>query len=565
MAPPINARSWLAQKVRQERPSPDQTLLKRYDRMPSFEPGAGVSYRRSEPQDPFRILEGVQPPTLGLNPTRNPLYGVGMGTFPARSLRSVWKILFAFASSWSSPNYNLPLDRPFSLRNPEPLLLELESHRKIESNRPRSYVYPRPCHSSLDSSSVCGDTGRLGYSDEANDRSLVFSPLLGNEYRYLDENVDAGEFGIRTWGNSGPLSFFLDARMITEFHENAAHPSYDREFVERQDEEDAHGTAYSSYSRYRMNFSYDMAWGRITVARDAAHWGPGLYGNLVFNQNGVPFNQAVFTTHLGPLTATSLYGRLSTSEAGEFDTDSVRRSVYAHRYEFTPSARWTFGISEQLIFFDREDPFAFIPIVPLYISKAYSSESHNNGNIAFDISYVIPRIASFYSEFLIDDLRSPAGLFDDRWSNKWAWLSGAHFVRDLRSGKTGMIIEICRVEPWVYTHYFPKTAQAANQGIPLGNPTGPNSLSIQGKAYAASDRFTVSLKPSWTWKGKDKGSSLVDTINEFSRSRKTFLAGASPRFSIDPGLAYTSKSGIYSVSLEATSFEAVWLALQCRY
>jgi hypothetical protein len=476
-----------------------------------------------------------------------------------------WLILASFSLARPASNYNLPLDRPYSLRNPGTMMMEIESHRKIESGLPRTYVYPRPCHSPVDSSSVCRETGRLRYSDSVDDGNLAFSPLLGYEYRFIGEDIHAGELGIRTWGNSRALSFYLDARMITEIHEDPSHPSFDREFVERQDEEDSHGLAYSSYSRYRMNFSYDMAWGRLTVARDAAHWGPGLYGSLVFNQNCVPFNQLVFTTRLGPLTATSLYGRLSVSEAGQFDTDSVRRSVYAHRYEYAPSARWTFGLSEQLIFFDREDPFAFIPIVPLYIAKAYSSESHNNGNIALDASYAIPKFASFYSEFLIDDLRSPAGLFDDRWSNKWAWLSGAHFIRDLRPGKAGIVFEVCRIEPWVYTHYFPKTAQAANQGIPLGNPLGPNSLSVLAKAYAVTDRFTLSVKPSWIWKGKDKGSSIADTINEFSKSRKTFLAGTSPRFTVTPGLAYTPRSGLYSIALETTSLSTGWLALQFRY
>ena len=466
---------------------------------------------------------------------------------------------------WGLPNYNLPLDRPLTLKNSRPFTLELENHRQIESLHPRSYIFPRSCYSEIDSSRVCEETGHLKYSDGLTDKNIGLSPLVGFEYRYLNENVNAEEAGIQTWGNSGPLSFYLDARMYTEFHENSLSPSYDREFVERQDEGDSHGIAYSSFSRYRTNLSYDWSWGRISVARDAVHWGPGFYGNLVFNKDGVPFNQISFTAHLGPLTATSLYGQLSVSDPGEFPTDSTRRSIYAHRYEFAPSSRWTFGISEQMILYDREAPFAFIPIVPLYIAKAYSSESHNNGNIAADASFAIPGIANFYSEFLVDDLKSPAELFDDTWSNKWAWLAGIHLVKDFRVGKTGLILEYSRVEPWVYTHYFPKTAQSANQGIPLGNPLGPNSMSIQNRVYAVLGQYCFSLKSDAIWKGRDEGSSINDTINEFSKARKTFLGNTDPRFSIAPSLAYYSKSGISKISIETRSFANVLIAVQYSY
>jgi hypothetical protein len=66
---------------------------------------------------------------------------------------------------------------------------------------------------------------------------MRISPLIGYEYRYLNENVHARDFGVITEGRSGPVSFYLDARMYTEQQEDAQHVSYDREFVEHQDEE----------------------------------------------------------------------------------------------------------------------------------------------------------------------------------------------------------------------------------------------------------------------------------------------------------------------------------------
>lgn len=464
-----------------------------------------------------------------------------------------------------APNYNVPLDRPYTLRNAVPLSLEMENHRQIDSRKPRSYIFPRACVSEADSSKVCGETSRFHFIDSDRDRNLFGRPVLGYGYRYLSENVHGGEGGGSLWGNSGPLSFYLDARMYAESHEKAAQPSYDREYVERQDEGDSHGIAYTSFSRYRANLSYDWSWGRLTVARDGAHWGPGSFGNLVFNREAVPFNQATFRARIGPLSVISLYGQLTTAGPGEFFSETPNRSVYAHRYELSPSAAWTFGISEQLIIFDRETPFAFVPIVPLYIAKAYSGESHNNGNIAADISFVMPEVLNLYGEFLVDDLKSPSGLFDDTWSNKWAILIGTHFIKDFGAAKSGVVAEFSRVEPWVYTHYFPKTAQAANQGVSLGNPSGPNSMSVQCMLYVALDHYHLSLKSMVDWKGKDRGSAISDTIYEFSDARKNFLVEASPHFHLRPAANFTNSSGSLSVSLEGDASGSLSGFVQFRY
>jgi hypothetical protein len=200
----------------------------------------------------------------------------------------------------ASPNHNAPLDRPFTLLNPEPAVLELEHARQIKSGGPMSFILPRPCVSEVDSSRVCGDPSRLQIIDSLRNRRLQIAPLADIEFRRLDEYSGAIDFGLQADGHTGPVSFYVDARMFTEAHEDPDHPSFDREFVERQDKRASGTMAYSSFSRYRSNVSYDMGWGRLTVARDAAHWGPGLFSNLVFNQNAIPFSQLTFTTQLGP-------------------------------------------------------------------------------------------------------------------------------------------------------------------------------------------------------------------------------------------------------------------------
>ena len=436
----------------------------------------------------------------------------------------------------ASANANQPLDRPFTLRNQNPFILEAEYHRMILSPSPGSFIFPRPCFSEVDSSSVCPEPKGMGFKDTLRHRALSLSPVFGYEHRYLGEQVDAGNFGVITQGSSGPVSFNLDARMFTEKYVNLYHCSYDREPMDRQDKDASGSFSYSSFSRFRSNLNYDWSWGRLTVARDAAHWGPGLFTNLVFQQDAIPFNQLTFTTHLGPLTVQSLYGQLAIDSNWETDSSEASRSIYAHRYEWQATAKLIFGISEQLVIYKHEAPFAFVPLVPLYIAKAAEKEILNNGNIAGDISYKFTGWGTLYSEFLIDDLQSPGSIFNDHWGNKWGWMFGGHAIHDWGTKQSGLIAEYSRIEPWVYTHKVPGTAQTANINYPLGNQLGPNSQAIILKGYLRQqERWYVSLKADLTWKGKDSGSAIGDIHGE--NEKKEWLAGVdSPDVTIQPNL-----------------------------
>jgi hypothetical protein len=440
----------------------------------------------------------------------------------------------------SRGNPNLPLDRPFTLRNAEPFLLEKEHHRQLSGTSRLFFTFPRPCRSPADSSRVCGDGGLWRYRDTAQHRHLAFSPVAGYGYRYHGEDVHAFEGGLLASGTGGALSLDLDMRTYTELHEERSHESYDRETVERQSEEASRTVAYSSYSRYRSGMSYDWGWGRITVGRDAAHWGPGLYANLVFHQDAVPFNQVALTGRWGPLSVTSLYGRLVVAAERTASLSPASRSVYAHRYEWSAGNR-LLGASEQMVLYDQEEPFAFAPIVPLFIMKGDGWERFNNGNIAFDLAYRAPRLGAIYTEFLVDDVQSPTAIFDDTWSNKWAWMAGLHAIRGIAGWETGLIAEYSRIEPWVYTHYLPGTAQSANAGFPLGNPAGPNSMSVILKSYARREGgLYAGLGSRWDWKGTDRGSSLADSSEPEPPRRKVFLGGSpsAPRWTLEATCAY---------------------------
>jgi hypothetical protein len=467
----------------------------------------------------------------------------------------------------AEPNPNLPLDRPYTLLNQTPALLEREYHQGILDGGAQSFIYPRPCRSELDTSSGCGGKWGWVHDDSTRARRLRIAPIGGYEYRGWNSASQAADFGLLADGGSGPLSFYVDARMFVEGNDNPGPEAYDREFIEKQDEKASGTVAYASYSRYRSNLNYDWSWGRLSAARDAAHWGPGQFTNLVFHQDAVPFNQLTFTSHIGPLSVQSLYGQLAASTKWQSDDTSHAKSLYAHRYEWRATRNLLFGASEQLILYDASAPFAFVPVVPLFITKASEKERLNNGNIAFDVAYRFRGLGRIYSEFLIDDIQSPASLFNDNWGNKWAWMAGAHAAHDFGQMRSGMIAEYSRVEPWVYTHYSPHTAQSANRDYPLGNPWGPNSQTLAAEAYAERNRWRAAMRLVLAWKGTDPGSDIEDEHSDSALGdRKIFLAGAdTPKVKLAPFLWYGWGRAAFRLQADLLGGFAVNVGAQWRY
>ncbi len=487
------------------------------------------------------------------------------------------------------PNPSQSLDHSLSLRPAVPYQLEADHHSIIvDGKRELHFAYPRPCLSSLDSSQVCNDPWHLRWAPSNGTQSFAFQFLAAEEWREIDrENgqILATEFGGQMIGRHGPLSFYLDTRTTSESWEGSPY-SWDRQIVDFHSDTISGGLDYSSYSRYTGDISLDLPYGQLSAFREAAHWGPGLYGNLVFQQEGIPFHGYRFESHLGPFSITSLYGDLGT---GSIAPGRDSKSVYAHRYEWRPTDNILFGISEEIILTHINKPYFFVPIFPLFVGKSFVDENSNNGNIAADLSYRLKGIGLVYSEFLVDDLESPSSFLTRNYrENKWGWLAGFHLAHNFSMGnflpsnpitrffspknastlnpnndiQTGLIAEYSRVEPWVYTHFTDWPSQASNLDQPLGNPLGPNNQRFTLKAYA---RAPFGLYTSFTidgiWKGKDLGSNINDPYEqslEFHTAPKAFIDGVSPDWTYKPSLAWTWNYAAARLDLEfGNEFRAI--------
>jgi hypothetical protein len=459
-------------------------------------------------------------------------------------------ITVALLAAWISANPDALLDRDKTLRSsPEMNLLREFDRQTRDSSSTMLHVFPRPCYSDLDSSEICADHEGIEWVDSARHGEIRFHPVLGLEHRIVqDKSVFAGDGGLQTSGGIGPASFYLDARIFSE-DQSGSLPSYDGEYVESQQKGNTSDFTYASYSRYRTRLSIETPVGRFSAGRDNQNWGPSPFHALVLSEASVPYNHLDWTIDLGPFTVRSLVADLAIPGPGQSVADNDSRTLFAHRYEWHALRNLTLGISDALILFNKSAPAAFIPIVPLFMQKGLWYENINNGELAFDADWKPLQNWRTYGEFLIDDMTSPSTIFDNQWKNKWAATVGTQVsLPKVGEFLPGVILEWSRVEPWVYTHYVANTSQALNQGLPLGNPLGPNSQALTLALYATRDSWSLGLRGDLIWKGTDTGSQATDTLHDNTVVRKSFLKdAATPTFELGPDISWTH--GWVSVSL----------------
>ena len=313
--------------------------------------------------------------------------------------------------------------------------------------------------------------------------------------------------------------------------------------------------AAEEYVRYRGHLGFNYAWFRASLARDVLHWGPGYYNNLAFNQNALPYNMVNVDITFGPIHVFSVYTNLYENDDGN---KINKRNLYAHRYEVAID-NLTVGVTEIQVLYSENKPWLFTPIVPLFIEKGNYTEQVNNGAISFDINYRLFHLARFYGEFFLDDMASPVALYENEYSNnRWAGMLGVQIAQDVYVGRRllqlGSLLEIARVEPYTYCHFKDAPALMAHQGLPLGNPNGPNSLAIDWTIYGklglgGLTYLFAGLHNKWLWKGSDNGSNIDDP---YRTERKRFINDAPLKYSITPMITYRSE--YFSISGEYSFF-----------
>jgi len=185
----------------------------------------------------------------------------------------------------------------------------------------------------------------------------------------------------------------------------------------------------------------------------------------------------------------------------------------------------------------------FVPFVPMAFVEHYAGDKHNAA-ISLDFTLNWPENFRFYGEFFIDDMLAPWKIFSDDWGNKWALTLGAQYFTNLYGRDVGAGIEVSRVEPWVYTHFYGGSHRYDHFDKPLGSELGPNSMAIVANCDAAvTKKITAGLKlTSISNNPSARGGKITDIFQDSWRSDNP--DSETKRF-LGPGTVHYLRPGVY--------------------
>ena len=230
-------------------------------------------------------------------------------------------------------------------------------------------------------------------------------------------------------------------------------------------------------------------WIDLTFGKDHIAWGPGRGTNLLFSGNSPSFTQFRARLQLTSSTQfTYLLGQLQPST--DILSDSLYRTgqgwtrytlepkwVVAHRLEYAVTKNCVIAINEAVIWGERGLDPSYLNPLGFFYSAQHDGGDRDNILMAGDFVYRFASSRLFYGEVLIDDLKtSQIGKGDV--GNRIGWLCGV-YSSDLGLGTLEGGIEYTRLEPFVYSHFFPIN-RFSTWNSSLGADIHPNSDQWEG-------------------------------------------------------------------------------------
>jgi hypothetical protein len=267
-------------------------------------------------------------------------------------------------------------------------------------------------------------------------------------------------------------------------------------------------------------FTWKLPWFQFKVGRDQAKWGPGYRGNLMLSAQNPLFDMIKLKTRFKRFQFESIHGHLNSSYG--------RKYLAAHRLEIRVAPWLYVAGSEGVVYGNRNIEFQYLnPIMPYHVAEHHLGDQDNN-TIGFDFTIFPLKKLKAYFELFIDDYTLSESVFR-YYGNKFAFLSGGHWVEPFGLKNVDLHIEYARVEPFVYTHEDSiNTYQNYDQSI--GHWLGPNADNWYVEANFSPNRDLI-LTCSLEQVRKGEGD-ITQAWNESFGEKKQFLTGTIEKRSI---------------------------------
>lgn len=219
------------------------------------------------------------------------------------------------------------------------------------------------------------------------------------------------------------------------------------------------------------------------IGRDYMWWGPGYSGSMILSDNSPSFpllklaKDFYFGPHIGNVKITQF--------VSAFDDNGKAAYLVGRRWEKRFSPSFHMGVNETAKTTKAPNPTIFIlPALYLY-EHIYLNDidAEWNSLISIDATYETPKGLQGYADFLIDDMKAPAGLrTGPAWDlpRKVGLLVGAYHPNIIGDGKTGFRAEYIFTDAGTYGATRPDFPQLAytHDNFIIGHPVGGNSSAV---------------------------------------------------------------------------------------
>jgi hypothetical protein len=246
----------------------------------------------------------------------------------------------------------------------------------------------------------------------------------------------------------------------------------------------------------------------IQLARQPVDWGPGVRGNVALSSFPPAYDFVTLRARFGRVKFTHLHGFLLPDEFRKYETVDgfIRRSyvqkfVAAHRIEANPLRGVFFGLTETIVYGERNIDLAYLNPLVFFWSAQHGSHDRDNETLSADIEIVVKRGVRLYGALFVDEIYLKE-IFSDDARNKVALQGGFHLTDPLGLHDTDVRVEYARVQPCVYTHKFTVNTYR-HDGYALGHWLGQHGddLFVMA-AHRFSRRLRLVLRAARTRRGE---------------------------------------------------------------
>jgi hypothetical protein len=358
----------------------------------------------------------------------------------------------------------------------------------------------------------------FGYEDN-NKKILVNLDLTGDiKFNFKDDaSIDAlGIISPYISANLGQVSFYSQLDVWTQYRSDTTWRIHDYTPYRGQTFNIIGGDGDSSNFRalddFRGGISAQSKNARLDIAVDNLTAGPAVYNHLILNALDKPVFYTRFMLDFKKIQYYQIFGVLR-------ELKYYNKYLYYHRLQFPFfENRFTLGLSASIVSGSTADDYTMfvphsqhllpshlekerriepvytIPFIPYVFSEHYLGDLDNK-QISMDFELKFPKLARWYAEFMLDDATAPHTILNDSWNNKWSLTVGTQWFPVIIDKNAVFGLEYCRVEPWVYTHFYGVATNYEHYGKCFGAELGPNSAQIRGLAqYYFSQKHGLQLE-----------------------------------------------------------------------